>query len=251
MGNLAGKVAIVTGSSRGIGRAIAERFAAEGAAVAVNYNRSVDEARAVVAGIEQKGGKAIALQGDASAVADIRRLFRETIAKFGGVDIVVNNAGPTPDESGAGAPKPVAEISEKEFDAYINGFARGPFFVMQEAARNLKDGGRVINISSVISDLRPPFAAPYAGAKSALEAFSDSLAQELAPRRITVNVIAPGGVETKMLRALPGEVQGMLAQRTPLGIGKPGDIAEVAAFLASEAGAWITAGKYRVDGGIR
>ena len=173
MGNLAGKVAIVTGSSRGIGRAIAERFAAEGAAVTVNYNRSADEARAVVSGIEHRGGKAIAIQGDASAVADIRRLFRETIAKFGGVDIVVNNAGPTPDESGAGAPKPIAEISEREFDAYINGFARGPFFVMQEAARNLQDGGRVINISSVISDLRPPFAAPYAGAKSALEAFSE------------------------------------------------------------------------------
>jgi 3-oxoacyl-[acyl-carrier protein] reductase len=153
--------------------------------------------------------------------------------------------------AGAGAPEPVAEISEREFNAYINGFARGPFFVMQEAARNLKDGGRVINISSVMSDLRPPFAPPYAGAKSALDAFSDSLAHELPPHRITVNVIAPGGVETKMLRALPGKVQGILAQRTPLGIGNPGDIAEVAAFLASEAGAWITAAKYRVDGGIR
>jgi 3-oxoacyl-[acyl-carrier protein] reductase len=251
MGNLAGKVAIVTGSSRGIGRAIAERFAADGAAVVVNYNRSADEAREVVAGIEERGGKAAAIQGDASAVADIRRLFRDTIARFAGVDIVVNNAGPSPDESGAGAPKPLAEITEKEFDAYINGFARGPFFVMQEAARNLRDNGRIINISSVISDLRPPFAAPYAGAKSALEAFSDALAQELAPRRITVNVIAPGGVETRMLRALPGEVQGMLAERTPLGIGKPSDIAGIAAFLASEEGTWITAGKYRIDGGIR
>jgi len=250
MGNLHGKVAIVTGSSRGIGRAIAERLAAEGAAVVVNYNRSANEAREVVAGIEQRGGKAAAIQGDASVVADIRRLFRETIAKFGTIDIVVNNAGPSPDESGAGAPKPLAEISEKEFDAYINGFARGPFFVMQEAARNLNDNGRVINISSVISDLRPPFASPYAGAKAAIEAFSDVLAQELAPRGITVNVIAPGGIETKMLRALPGEVQGMITQRTPLGIGKPSDIAGIAAFLASEGG-WITAVKYRVDGGIR
>ena len=245
MGNLDGKVAIVTGSSRGIGRAIGERLAADGAAVVVNYNRSSDEARGVVAGIEQRGGKAAAIQGDASVVADIRRLFRETIAKFGALDIVVNNAGPSPDESGAGAPKPIAEISEKEFDAYINGFARGPFFVMQEAARNLNDNGRVI------SDLRPPFASPYAGAKSALEAFSDVLAQEVAPRGITVNVIAPGGVETRMLRALPGEVQGMITQRTPLGIGKPSDIAGIAAFLASEGSAWITAVKYRVDGGIR
>ena len=251
MGNLAGKVAIVTGSSRGIGRAIAERFAADGAAVVVNYNRSAGEAREVVAAIEQRGGKAAAIQGDASVVADIRRLFRDTIAKFAGVDIVVNNAGPSPDESGAGAPKPLAEITEKDFDAYINGFARGPFFVMQEAARNLKDNGRIINISSVITYVRPPFAAPYAGAKSALEAFSDTLAQELAPRRITVNVIAPGAVETRMLRALPGEVQGMLTQRTPFGVGKPVDIAAMAALLASEEGAWITAGKYRVDGGIR
>ena len=251
MGSLDGKIAIVTGSSRGIGRAIAERFARDGAAVVVNYNRSADEARDVVAGVEQRGGKAAAIQGDASIVADIRRLFRETIAKFGAVDIVVNNAGPSPDESGAGAPKPLADISEREFDAYIYGFARGPFFVMQEAARNLNDNGRVINISSVISNLRPPFAAPYAGAKSALEAFSEVLAQELAPRGITVNVIAPGGVETRMLRALPDEVQGMLAQRTPLGIGRPSDIAGIAAFLASEGGAWITAAKYHVDGGIR
>ena len=251
MGALAGKVAIVTGSSRGIGRAIAERFATDGAAVVVNFNRSADEAREVVARIEQNGGKAVAIQGDASTVADIRRLFRETVAKFGGVDIVVNNAGPSPDESGAGAPKPLAEITEKEFDAYINGFARGPFFVMQEAARNLRDNGRVINISSVISELRPPCGAPYAGAKSALEAFSDTLAQELAPRGITVNVIAPGAVETKLLRALPSEVQGMVTQRTPLGVGRPSDIAGIAAFLASEGGAWITAAKYRVDGGIR
>ena len=145
----------------------------------------------------------------------------------------------------------IAEITEKEFDAYINGFARGPFFVMQEAARNLKDNGRGINISSVISELRPPCGAPYAGAKSALEAFSDTLAQELAPRGITVNVIAPGAVETKLLRALPSEVQGMVTQRTPLGVGRPSDIAGIAAFLASEGGAWITAAKYRVDGGIR
>ena len=251
MASLSGKVAIVTGSSRGIGRAIAERLADDGAAVVINYNRSADEARGVVAGIERKGGTAIAIQGDASVVADIRRLFRETIAKFGHVDIVVNNAGPSPDASGAGSPKPIAETSEEEFEAYINGFARGPFFVMQESARNLADKGRIINISSVISDLRPPYAAPYAGSKSALEAFSDCLAQELAPRGITVNVIAPGGIETKMLRALPGEVQGMIEQRTPFGIGKPSDIAGMTAFLASDAGAWITAEKIRVDGGIR
>jgi 3-oxoacyl-[acyl-carrier protein] reductase len=136
MASLTGKVAIITGSSRGIGRAIAERFASDGAAVVVNYNRSADEAREVVAGIERKGGTAMAIQGDASAIVDIRRLFKETIAKFGRVDIVVNNAGPSPDASGAGSPKPIAECSEEEFDAFMNGFARGPFFVMQESARS-------------------------------------------------------------------------------------------------------------------
>src|SRR6266436_8121968 len=134
-----GKIAIITGSSRGIGRAVAERLAADGASVVVNYNRSADEARDVVLAIEARGGKAIAIQADVRVVADIRRLFSETIAKFGGIDIVVNNAGP------GGGPKPIAEISEEEFDSALSGFARGPFFVMQEAARNLRDRGRVIN----------------------------------------------------------------------------------------------------------
>jgi 3-oxoacyl-[acyl-carrier protein] reductase len=248
MANLDGKVAIVTGSSRGIGRAIAERFAAEGAAVVVNYNRSADEARGVVAGIEADGGKAIAIQADCSVASEIRRLFRETMATFGGLDIVVNNAGPSPEIVG---PKPLAAFTEEEFDFVMAGFERGPFFVLQEAARNISDNGRIINISTVVASLLPPFTALYAGSKAALEAFSGVLAAELAPRRITVNVIAPGGVETKMLRDLPKEVQETLTQRTPFGIGQPRDIAGMAAFLASDEGAWITNEKIRVDGGIR
>src|SRR5271154_464966 len=165
MASLNGKVAIVTGSSRGIGRAIAERFAQDGAAVVVNYARSAEEARGVVAGIEAKGGKAIAIQADTGLVADIRRLFSETIAKFGHIDIVVNNAG------SSGGPKPFAMIDEQEFDSTFAVYGRGPFFVMQEAARALPDGGRIINISTVITTILPPFTATYVGSKSAMEAF--------------------------------------------------------------------------------
>lgn len=248
MASLNGKVAIVTGSSRGIGRAIAERFAADGAAVVVNYNRSADEARDVVVGIEAHRGKAIAIQADASVVAEIRRLFRETLAQFGRLDIVVNNAGPGPS---AGGPKPLVDFTEEELDLYIAGHMRGPFFVMQEAARHLQDKGRIINISTVLTSLLPPYSSPYVGTKAALEAFSGVLAAELAPRGITVNVIAPGGVETKMLRSLPKEMVDALAQRTPFGIGQPRDIAGMAAFLASDEGSWITNEKIRVDGGVR
>jgi 3-oxoacyl-[acyl-carrier protein] reductase len=245
MASLKDKVAIVTGSSRGIGRAIAERFAAEGAAVVVNYARSEDEARSVVVAIEAKGGKAIAIQADAGVVSDIRRLFRETLAKFGRIDIVVNNAGL------AGNPKPIAEITEKEFDEAFAVFGRGPFFVMQEAARALPDGGRIINISTVITALLPPFTSTYAGSKAAMEAYSAVLAVELASRRITVNTVQPGAVETKMLRGLPQEIQESLEQRTPLGVGQPQDIAGLVAYLAGEEGHWITNEKIRVDGGIR
>jgi len=247
MALLKNKVAIVTGSSRGIGRAIAERFAADGAAVVVNYARSVEEARGVVAGIEAKGGKAIAIQADVSVVADIRRLFRDTIAKFGQVDIVVTNAGPPP----SGNPKPIADITEEEFDSRFAGFGRGPFFVMQEAARALPDRGRIINISSVMTTLLTPFSSTYSGSKAALEAYSAVLAAELAPRGITVNSVLPGAVETKMLRGLRKEAQESLEQRTPFGIGQPQDIAGLVAYLASEEAHWITNEKIRVDGGIR
>jgi 3-oxoacyl-[acyl-carrier protein] reductase len=245
MASLKNKVAIVTGSSRGIGRAIAERFAADGAAVVVNYARSEDEARGVVAAIEAEGGTAIAIQADAGVVADIRRLFRETIAKFGHVDIVVNNAG------AKGNPKTIAEVTEEEFDSTFAVYGRGPFFVMQEAARALPDGGRIINISTIGTATLPPLSSTYVGSKAAVEAFSAVLAAELAPRRITVNCVLPGAVETKLLRALPKEIQDAYEQRTPLGVGQPRDIAGVVALLAGEEGRWITNEKIRCDGGAR
>jgi 3-oxoacyl-[acyl-carrier protein] reductase len=247
MASLTGKVAIITGSSRGIGRAIGERLAEDGASVVINYNRSANEAREVVAGIEARGGKAITIQADTSSVGDIRRLFRETISKFGHVDIVVNNAGSVP-ETG---PRPIVEVTEDAFDWAFALFGRGPFFVMQEAARVLPDGGRIINISTVLTVVLPPFTSIYAGSKAALEAYSGVLAAELAHRQITVNCILPGPVETKMLRDLPKEVRDGYQQSTPLGIGQPRDIAGVAALLAGEEGRWITNAKIRCDGGIR
>jgi len=149
----------------------------------INYARSAGEARDVVAGIEANGGKAIAIQADTGVVADIRRLFLETIANFGHVDIVVNNAGLPPNSM------PVTAVSEAEFDATFAVIGRGPFFVMQEAARSLPDGGRIINISTVVTEILPPFASLYAACKAALEAFSGVVAAELAPRKITVNCV--------------------------------------------------------------
>ena len=133
----------------------------------------------------------------------------------------------------------------------FSGFARGPFFVMQEAARHVADHGRIINISSAVTSLLPPFTSTYAGAKAAMEAFSGVLTAELVPRGISVNVVAPGAIETKMLRDLPKEFQDVLAERTPLGIGKPRDIGGIVAYLAGDGGDWITNEKLRIDGGIR
>jgi len=247
MASLTGKVAIVTGSSRGIGRAIAERFAADGASVVVNYAHSADEARRVVAGIEGDGGKAIAIQADFGIVADVRRLFRDTIAKLGHIDIVVNNAWAV----ALGIPKAFAEITEDEFDASFAHNARGSFFMMQEAARTISDRGRIINVTTSGTTVCPPGFSIYVGGKCAMEAFSTTLAAELAPRGVTVNIVSSGAVETKMLRDLPQEWQTALIERTPLGIGQPRDIAGMVAFLASEEGHWVTNEKIRVDGGIR
>jgi 3-oxoacyl-[acyl-carrier protein] reductase len=163
------------------------------------------------------------------------------------VDIVVNNAGSVPSTG----PQPIAEITEGAFDFAFALFGRGPFFVMQEAARVLPNGDRIINISTVVTVVLPPFTSTYAGGKAALEAFSWLFAAEFAPRQITVNCILPGAVETKMLRDLPKEVQNGYEQRTPLGIGQPRDIAGVAALLAGEEGRWITNTKIHCDGGIR
>jgi len=241
MASLSGKVAIVTGASSGIGRAIAERFAEDGAIVVVNYSKSADNAQQVVTGIQAKGGKAVVFQADLSQVSDARRLVSETAKQFGRLDILVNNAGMF-------LPKAFVDTTEEDFDQIIALNAKGPYFAMQEAANVLKDGGRIVNISTDGTHLSFPGATAYLGSKGALEQYTRGLAQELAPRRITVNTVSPGFTETGMMTD-PFRTKGL--QMSPLKrIGTPQDIADIIAFLVSEEARWLTGQNIHAGGGI-
>ena len=244
MSTFAGKVAIVTGGSRGIGRAIAERLGREGASVVVNYTKSAEKAQEVVQAIEVSGGQAVAVQADISAVADVRRLFELTEEKYGRLDILVNNAG-------TATFTPIAEVAEDEFDALFALNVKGAFFALQEAARRLADGGRIVNISSGVTIGGGPGASAYAGTKGALEQFTLAAAKELGPRGITVNTVSPGMTVTDLMHTvIPAERQQGAAQASPLGrLGQPDDIAEVVAFLVSDAGRWVTGQNIRANGG--
>lgn len=243
MGSLIEKVAIVTGASAGIGRSIAERLAQEGAAIVVNYGKSADKAKAVVTGIESKGGKAVAMQADMSKLADARRLIKDTVTKFGRLDILVNNAG-------IAIFKPLIETTEQEFDEIFALNARGPYFAMQEAAKVIEDGGRVVNISTEGTHLGLPGVTAYLGSKAALEQFTKGLAQELAPKGVTVNTVSPGYTVTDMLPADPGFRQ-MGEQASPLKrLGTPKDIADVVAFVVSEEARWLTGQNIHAGGGV-
>ncbi|CUQ65137.1 glucose 1-dehydrogenase [Candidatus Nitrospira inopinata] len=241
MALLTGKVAIVTGASSGIGRAIAERFAEDGALVVVNHSKSPEKAQQVVIGIQAKGGKALAFQADMSRVSEARRLVRETVAQFGRLDILVNNAGKF-------VPKPMAETTEEEFDLLMALHAKGPYFAMQEAAQALKDGGRIINISTCATRMSFPGATAYLGSKAALEQYTKGLAHELAPRGITVNTVSPGFTETGMMTE---SYRQMGIELSPLKrLGLPQDIADVVAFLVSERARWLTGQTIQVGGGV-
>jgi 3-oxoacyl-[acyl-carrier protein] reductase len=241
MASLSGKVAIVTGSSSGIGRAIAERLAEDGAIVVVNYGTSAEKAQQVVTGIQAKGGKAVAVQADMSQVADARRLVIETVKQFGRLDILVNNAGKF-------MSKPLMETTEEEFDQVMALHAKGPYFAMQEAAKVLKDGGRIVNISTLGTHMNFPGATAHLGSKAALEQYTRGLAQELAPRGITVNTVSPGithtGVRTVHYRLFGFQ----LSPFTRLGL--PKDIADVVAFLVGEEARWLTGQNIHAGGGI-
>lgn len=245
MTSLTGKVAIVTGASRGIGRAIAERLAQDGATVVVDYSHSADKAQEVVSAIEAKGGTAIALQADMSQVAQIRTLFQETIDKFGKIDILVNNAGTS-------LFKPLAETTEAEFDKQFALNAKGTFFALQEAAKHLSDNGRIVNISTTGTVSGGANFAAYVGSKSAIEGFGLCLAKELGARGITVNAVLPGLTETDMsLETLSDEARQAMVAQTSLGrLGKPEDIADVVAFLVSDRSRWITGRSIQADGGL-
>lgn len=241
MKELSGKVAIVTGASNGIGRAIAERLAEDGAIVVVNYSKSSEKAQQVVVGIQGKGGKALAVQTDMSQVTEARRLVIDTVKQFNRLDILVNNAGKF-------MPKPLDETTEEEFDSVIALNAKGPYFAMQEAAKVLKDGGRIVNISTGGTHLHFPGATAYLGSKAALEQYTKGLAQELASKGVTVNTVSPGFTETGMMTE---EYRQIGIQLTPMKrLGVPKDIADVVAFVVSEEARWLTGQTIQVGGGI-
>ena len=243
MDSLIEKVAIITGASAGIGRAIAERLAQEGATVVVNYGKSADKAKQVVAGIEAKGGKAVAIQADMSKIADVRRVVRETVQRFGRLDILVNNAGMF-------TFKPLVETTEQEFDQIFSLNAKGPYFAMQEAAKVIADGGRIVNISTDGTHIGFAGATAYLGSKGALEQFTKGLAHELAPKGIAVNTVSPGYTVTDMLPTDPTFRQ-IGEQASPLKrLGMPKDIADVVAFVVSEEARWLMGQNIHAGGGV-
>lgn len=245
MPSLAGKVAIVTGASRGIGRAIALRLSQEGASVVVNYARGAEQAKDVVSAIEAAGGKALAVQADVSKTAEIRDLFDRTIETYSQIDILVNNAGVI-------LYKPVAEVTEAEFDNLFAINVKGTFFACQEAAKRMADGGRIVNFSSSTTAMLLPTYGAYVATKGAVEQLTRSLAKELGDRQITVNVISPGPTDTELFTVgKTAEQIQRFTQITALGrLGKAEDIADVTAFLCSEQARWITGQNIRVNGGI-
>ena len=239
------KVAIVTGGSRGIGAAIAERLASDGFTVVVNYAGSAGEAEALVAKIEADGGKAIPARADVSDAGSVARMFDAAEAAFGGVDVVVNNAGIM-------KLAPIAESDDALFDSQVAVNLKGTFNVLRQAAKTLRTGGRIINLSSSVVGLLQPGYGVYAGTKAAVEAMTHVLSKELRGRNITVNAVAPGPTATALfLNGKPQELVDTIAMLAPLErLGQPEDIAGAIAFLAGPDGAWINGQVLRANGGI-
>ncbi|MGA9815202.1 MAG: glucose 1-dehydrogenase [Terriglobales bacterium] len=249
MSELTGKVAIVTGASKGIGAEIAKSLSAAGAAVVVNYASSKEGADRVVAEITGKGGKAIAVQGDVSKAADVQRLFKETKKAFGSLDVLVNNAGVYKFE-------PLEAVTEEEFHRQFNTNVLGLLLATREAVKYFgSQGGSVINIGSVASRLTPPTSSVYSATKGAVDAVTAVLSKELGPRKIRVNSINPGGVETEGVHTMGiigTDFQKEMIAATPLGrFGQPDDIAPIAVFLASENSGWLTGETLLASGGYR
>jgi len=247
MSDLKGKVAVVTGASKGIGAAIAKGLSA-GAAVVVNYSSSKEGADRVVADIKAKGGRAVAVKGDIAKAEDVRRLFDETKKAFGTLDVLVNNAG-------VYKFIPLEEITEDEFHREFNINVLGTILATKEAVKHFwLNGGSVINISSIAS-AGAPEAAIYSGSKGAIDAITRALAAELGARKIRVNAIAPGGVETEGMHSggiMGSDFEKEMIASTPLGrFGQPDDIARIAVFLASDDSAWLTGERLTASGGYR
>jgi 3-oxoacyl-[acyl-carrier protein] reductase len=249
MGKLDGKVAIVTGASKGIGASIATHLAESGAAVVVNYASSKEGADRVVGEIEGKGGRAVAVQADMAKADDVERLFSDAKTAFGRLDIVVNNAG-------VYEFMPLEQVTEAHFHRQFDVNVLGLILAAKEAVKHFgAEGGSIVNISSVASTAAPPNASVYSATKAAVDAVTRSLAKELGSRRIRVNAINPGPVETEGFKTAGLEESDFRKQveaQTPLGrIGQPQDIAPAAVFLASEDAAWITGETLHISGGMR
>jgi 3-oxoacyl-[acyl-carrier protein] reductase len=249
MGKLAGKVAIVTGASKGIGAAIAKELGAAGAAVVVNYASDGPGAERVVGEILAAGGRALAVQADVARADDVTSLFETTRREFGGVDVLVNNAGVYRFQA-------LGDITEDEFHREFNINVLGVVLATREAAKYFgPGGGSVINLGSVVSVTTPPLSAVYTASKAAVDAITRVLAKELGPRKIRVNSLNPGGVETEGAHTagvIGTEFQRSMVAQTPLGrFGQPADIAPVAAFLASDDSAWLTGEVLVASGGYR
>ncbi|MGH2404943.1 MAG: SDR family oxidoreductase [bacterium] len=239
--SLKGKSALETGSSRGIGRAIAERFAANEAAVAINYTRNRQLAQDVMDGILARGGKAVAIQADVSKPGEVRRLFNEAVKVLGPLDIVVANAGVVLE-------KPLMESTEGDYDSVFNINAKGVFFTLQEAARRVRDGGRIVAVSTGGTKMHIGNFSLYLGSKGAVEQFVGSLSRELGARNVTVNALSPGFTDTDMLLE---QYRAHGATQSPFNrVGTPEDVAHVAAFLASDEARWITGQNIQAGGGV-
>jgi 3-oxoacyl-[acyl-carrier protein] reductase len=249
MSKLTGKVAVVTGASKGIGASIAEHLGAAGASVVVNYSSSKAGADAVVANITAKGGKAIAVQGNVSKQEDITRLFKETVAAYGKVDILVNNAGIYDF-------KPLEAITPEHFHSQYDLNVLGLLLTTQEAVKHIgPDGGSIINIGSIVGQMPVATAAVYSSTKAAVDAITISLSQELGPKKIRVNALNPGMIETEGLHAVgfaEGDFRKHVESITPLGrIGQPKDIATAAVFFASDDSGWMSGQLVTFAGGQR
>jgi len=239
------KVALVTGASRGIGMAIAERLARDGFRLIINYSENATPAEALVRKLEEAGGHAIAVKADISDSSAVRQMFEAAEAAFGGVDVLVNNAGIM-------ALASIAETDDTSFDRHIAVNLKGTFNTLREAAKRLRNGGRIVNFSSSVVGLLMPTYGVYVATKAAVEGLTSVLAKELRGRNITVNAVAPGPTATDLfLKGKPQDVVDRMAKMAPLErLGQPIDIADVVSFLAGPDAAWVNGQVLRVNGGI-
>ncbi len=237
-------VAIVTGASKGIGAAVAARLASDGFRTVVNYATGEDAARQVVASVEAAGGRALAVRADVADPAGVASLFDVAEREWGPVDVLVNNAGVL-------GLSPLAQVSDEDYARQVGVNLTGSFNGMREAARRIKDGGRIVNLSSSIVGTYPPAYGVYAATKAAVEAMTRVLAKELGPRQVAVNAVAPGPVATELfLSGRSAELIGRLTAEIPMGrLGEPDDVARVVSFLAGPDGAWVSGQVIRANGG--